>query len=105
MRIMITGGNGQLGSEWVYYLNKQGVEFIALPSSDLDITDHSDVRRVLNNLRPDLIINCAAYTKVDRAEEEREKAFAVNAEGVKNLADYCAEHKIKTGSFFYRLCI
>jgi dTDP-4-dehydrorhamnose reductase len=96
---MITGGNGQLGSEWVYYLNKQGVEFIALPSSDLDITDHSDVRRVLNNLRPDLIINCAAYTKVDQAEDEREKAFAVNADGVKNLADYCAEHKIKLVHF------
>ena len=95
MRILITGGNGQLGSECVYFLNKQGVEFIALPSSDLDITDHADVRRVLNNLRPDLLINCAAYTKVDQAEDEKEKAFAVNADGVKNLADYCAEHKIK----------
>lgn len=95
MRIMITGGNGQLGREWVYFLNKQGVEFIALPSSDLDVTDHADVRRVLINLRPDLIINCAAYTKVDQAEDEKEKAFAVNADGVKNLADYCAEHKIK----------
>lgn len=99
MRIMITGGNGQLGSEWVYFLNKQGVEFIALPSSDLDITDHMDVRRVLNNLKPDLIINCAAYTNVDQAEDEKEKAFAVNADGLKNLADYCVEHQIKLVHF------
>lgn len=95
MRILVTGGNGQLGSEWVYFLNKQAVEFIALPSSDFDLTDHPDARRVLGNLKPDLIINCAAYTKVDQAEEEREKAFAVNADGVKNLADYCAEKNIK----------
>ncbi|MEX0723629.1 MAG: dTDP-4-dehydrorhamnose reductase [Gracilimonas sp.] len=95
MRILVTGGNGQLGSEWVRFLNRQEVEFIALPSSDFDLTDHSDTRRVLGNLKPGIIINCAAYTKVDQAEEEKEKAFAVNAYGVKNLADYCASNKIK----------
>ncbi|HET8865350.1 MAG TPA: dTDP-4-dehydrorhamnose reductase [Gracilimonas sp.] len=99
MRILITGGNGQLGNQWVNYLNKQGVEFISLPSSDLDITDHEDVRRVLNNLKPNHIINCAAYTNVDNAETEKEKAFAVNAYGVKNLADYCASKGIKLVHF------
>lgn len=99
MRILITGGNGQLGNQWVNYLNKQGVEFISLPSSDLDITDHEDVRRVLNNLKPNHIINCAAYTNVDNAEAEKEKAFAVNAYGVKNLADYCASKGIKLVHF------
>ncbi len=99
MRILITGGNGQLGTEWVEYLNRKGVEFIALPSSDFDLTDHPDCRRVMNNLKPDLIINCAAYTKVDQAEEEREKAFAVNGEGVRNLAEYCAAHNIKLVHF------
>lgn len=95
MRILITGGNGQLGTEWVEYLNRKGVEFIALPSSDFNLTDHSDCRRVMGNLKPDLIINCAAYTKVDQAEEERNKAFAVNGEGVRNIADYCADQQIK----------
>ena len=99
MRILVTGGNGQLGSEWVSYLNRQEVEFIALPSSDFDLTDHADTRRVMGNLKPDLIINCAAYTKVDQAEEEPEKAFAVNSEGVKNLADYCASNNIKLVHF------
>lgn len=95
MRVLVTGGNGQLGSEWVRYLNRQEVEFIALPSSDFDLTDHEDTRRVMRNLNPDLIINCAAFTKVDLAEEKRDMAFAVNSEGVKNLADYCASKAIK----------
>lgn len=99
MRILITGGSGQLGQEWVGYLNRKEVEFISLPSADLDITDHEDTNRVLSNLRPDLIINCAAYTKVDQAEDEPEEAHKVNGEAVKNLAEYCAERKIKLVHF------
>ncbi|MBO6586105.1 MAG: dTDP-4-dehydrorhamnose reductase [Gracilimonas sp.] len=99
MRILITGGSGQLGREWVDYLNRKEVEFISLPSADLDITDHDDTNRVLSNLRPDLIINCAAYTKVDQAEDEPEKAHQVNREAVKNLADYCAKKNIKLVHF------
>lgn len=99
MRVLITGVNGQLGSEWVDFLNRQEVEFIALPSSDFDLTDHQDSRRVMNNLKPDLIINCAAYTDVDKAEEEPEQAFAINGEGVRNLANYCAEQHIRLVHF------
>ncbi|WP_421774894.1 dTDP-4-dehydrorhamnose reductase [Gracilimonas sp.] len=99
MRILITGGSGQLGQEWVGYLNRKEVEFISLPSADLDITDHADTNRVLSNLRPDLIINCAAYTKVDQAEDEPEKAHQVNGEAVANLAQYCAEKNIKLVHF------
>ena len=95
MRILITGGNGQLGREWVEYLNRKEVEFISLPSADLDITDHADTNRVLKNLRPNLIINCAAYTKVDQAEDEQEKALAVNGKAVQNLAEYCASQNVK----------
>lgn len=99
MRILITGGNGQLGREWVQFLNKKEVEFISLPSSDLDVTDHPDTNRVLKNLKPNLIINCAAYTKVDQAEEERELAFKVNSEAVGNLADYCSSNNVKLVHF------
>lgn len=99
MRILVTGGTGQLGSEWVDYLNREGVEFIALPSSDFDVTDHADTRRVMNNLKPDVIINCAAYTKVDQAEDEPELAYAINRDGVKNLADYCASRNMKLVHF------
>lgn len=99
MRILVTGGTGQLGSEWVRFLNKKEVEFISLPRSDFDLTDHQDVRRVLHNLNPDYIINCAAYTNVDEAENNKEKAFAVNFEGVKNLASYCTEQEVKLIEF------
>ncbi|MDR9417516.1 dTDP-4-dehydrorhamnose reductase [Gracilimonas sp.] len=99
MRILVTGGTGQLGSEWVRFLNKKEVEFISLPPSDFDLTDHQDVRRVLNNLKPGYIINCAAYTNVDQAEVEKEEAFAVNYEGVQNLANYSAESGVKLIEF------
>ncbi len=99
MRILITGGSGQLGQEWVGYLNRKEVEFISLPSADLDITDHDDTNRVLSNLRPDLIINCAAYTKVDQAEDEKETAHQVNGKAVANLAQYCAKKNIKLVHF------
>lgn len=99
MRILIAGGNGQLGTEWVQFLNKQAVEFIALPSADFDLTDHEAARHVIQNLKPSIIVNCAAYTQVDQAEEESDFAHAVNADGVKNLAYYCAEHNIKLVHF------
>lgn len=99
MRILITGGSGQLGNEWVRFLNKQSVEFIALSSDDLDITDHQDVRRVVGNLKPNRIINCAAYTKVDQAEDEKDKAFEINGKAVRNLAHLCAEQRIKLMHF------
>ena len=99
MRVLVAGGSGQLGREWVDYLNRKEVEFISLPSADLDITDHEDTHRVLNNLRPDIIINCAAYTQVDEAEVETEIAYLVNAEAVENLAAHCASNNIKLVHF------
>lgn len=85
MKILLTGANGQLGQ----HLRRQvpaGVELIALSSQDLDITDESSVQSAVSRHAPDAIINAAAYTQVDKAESERERAFAVNADGVANLA-------------------
>lgn len=86
MDIVITGANGQLGSE----LNRQlGNEAIRLSRQDLDITSGADVRRVLRELRPEVVINAAAYTQVDRAEEETETCRKVNVEAVDHLAREC----------------
>ena len=87
-KILITGANGQLGNcfrrlEDDYSLN---YEFIFASSSDLDITDESSVESYFENIKPDFCINAAAYTAVDLAESEEEKAYAVNAYGVENLA-------------------
>lgn len=95
MKYLVTGANGQLGSEWVRFLKSEGSTFKAYGSRQMDITDPERVDKVLRAIRPDVVINCAAYTKVDEAEDEKEKAFLVNRTGVQNLAEYCSESGCK----------
>jgi dTDP-4-dehydrorhamnose reductase len=85
MKILICGASGQLGSDCAQVL-QQVHEVFALSSKELDITDSSDVDRIIGNFTPEIILNCAAYTKVDACETERELAWKVNVEGPKNLA-------------------
>ncbi len=90
MRVVILGGKGQLGFD-LMRTAPEGFEVIPLGRKDLDITDREQVFEKLKGLKPDFVINSAAYVKVDAAEDETEQAFAVNAAGVKNVVDYCAE--------------
>ena len=92
-KILVVGANGQLGKclrtiaadyEWSF-------NFTFLASEDLDITNSSAVLTVLEDENPDFCINAAAYTAVDLAEKESERAFAVNAQGPGNLAEACRE--------------
>jgi len=86
MKIAITGAGGQLGGE----LCRQLVESaVALTRPALDITDRRCVLDVLGSIRPDAVINAAAYTAVDQAESERELCRAVNAEGVAHIVEAC----------------
>lgn len=85
MKILITGSNGQLGTDAVAVLGGAH-ELLALGRLDLDITDEAGVERVAGNFRPACILNCAAYTRVDDCEGQRELAFAVNVSGPRNLA-------------------
>ena len=91
MKFLVTGAGGQLGREWVDFLKNQKVPFSYYSSVDLDITDIQHVKTVINREKPDILINCAAYTKVDEAEANRDKAFLVNETGVKNLTESCME--------------
>ena len=85
MKVLITGANGQLG--WELQRNiPAGWQAIALGHAELDISDSAAVSAVLRKHQPGLIINAAAYTAVDRAESEGEKAFAVNGNGAANVA-------------------
>ncbi len=86
MKALITGAGGQLGSALASGAPKD-CEVVALTRAELDIADGAAVAEVLASLRPDLILNAAAYTAVDRAESEPETAFAINSEGPRHIAE------------------
>ncbi len=85
MKILITGSNGMLGHDLIEVL-KNSHELILTTSKTLDITDEQHVLDFIGQLKPDVVINAAAYTDVDGCEQNQELAYAVNGEGVKNLA-------------------
>ena len=90
MRVLVTGGSGQVGSALLESASPKAR--VQAPSSrELDISDASTVRSALETWRPDVVINAAAYTAVERAEDETELAMAVNGLGAGNLAAACAE--------------
>ncbi len=86
MKFLITGGEGQLGRCLVDCLRKTDHEFVALGKGELDITDAQAVMAAVEDYRPDVIINAAAYTAVDRAETEPELAWRINDAAVGYLA-------------------
>lgn len=90
MKILVTGESGQLGYDVCLELQRRSVAHKGLSSKELDIRDAAAVQRMLEEYRPDGVIHCAAYTRVDRAEEEPEVCFAVNALGARNIARACA---------------
>ena len=89
LSILITGAEGQLGSE-LRRTAPSAMAVHALESTDLDITDKSAVDEAFTRLKPDVLINAAAYTAVDHAENETEKAYAVNERGTEILATAAA---------------
>jgi dTDP-4-dehydrorhamnose reductase len=94
LKVLITGAGGQLGRELQASAPAE-VELHALDRARLDITRAEKVEEIVGELRPDLVINAAAYTAVDRAEEERDQAFAVNADGARCLAAATARRRAR----------
>ena len=88
MRVAVTGKGGQLATE-LGALKGLDQNWIFLSEQDLDIANKSSVSSYFESKTFDVVINCAAYTAVDKAEDEKELAFKVNAEGTKNLLDAC----------------
>jgi len=87
LQIIVTGANGQLGMEFKDLSKSSDHDFTFLSNSDLDISSRSQVIDYFKDHKVDVILNCAAYTKVDLAETEKTKAYDVNANGVKNLLE------------------
>lgn len=87
-KIIVTGANGQLGSELKSIVGSENHTYLFIDIAELDLTVTNDVLSFLDEQKPDIIINCAAYTAVDKAEEEKEKAFILNAGVPEILAEY-----------------
>lgn len=90
-RIAILGANGQIGSALVSQL---GDCAIPLTRAEADLSKPDSLAAVLDRIKPDAVINAAAYTTVDKAEEERDLAFAINAESPARLAEWCAMYNV-----------
>jgi len=94
IKVLVTAKNGQLGWE----LNRSkpsNIETLFCDSSELDITLQDDVLRLVNDFKPNIVVNAAAYTSVDKAESDSEACYAVNESGVKNLAIACKKIQSK----------
>ncbi|HKA91995.1 MAG TPA: dTDP-4-dehydrorhamnose reductase [Haliangiales bacterium] len=95
MKFLVTGGDGQVGRALARRGAALGHAVVAVGRSALDVTDRGAVDRTIASWNGDAVINAAAYTAVDRAETERERAFAANRDGAANLAAACARRGLK----------
>ena len=90
MVVLVTGANGQLGQAIQSVVgNYPSIDFVFCSSSELNITDKNNCETIFEKYKPQFCINAAAYTAVDKAESEQEKAYAINVTGAQNLAAVC----------------
>jgi dTDP-4-dehydrorhamnose reductase len=87
---LITGAGGQLGREFCDYFSESQISYKAFESAELDITDRDAIELALNNFKPKVLLNCAAYTKVDQAEDDKVLCYKINDIAVQHLANACA---------------
>lgn len=95
MKVLVTGVNGQLGYDVVKELEGRGHVAVGVDLAEMDITDSEQVGRVINEVRPEAVIHCAAWTAVDKAEQYPEKVYEVNALGAKYIAEQCRDINAK----------
>lgn len=95
MRVLVTGATGQLGHDVVRVLSSRGHTVWGVGSKELDITDQAAVCAFVSRYSPDWVVHCAAYTAVDRAEEEQAACYRVNVQGTANVAESCRANGAK----------
>lgn len=92
--VLVTGATGQLGSDIVKELNSRGIHNIGIGSADLDITDDEAVFNFFNSYKFSYVIHCAAYTKVDMAEDDKDTNYSINVHGTSNIVAQCYKYNI-----------
>lgn len=95
MKVLVTGANGQLGYDVVKELQKQNIECCGATRQDFDIVDFEDTEKFIRNYMPDAVIHCAAYTAVDKAEDEQGLCYLVNASATESIAEICRKINAK----------
>lgn len=94
MKYLISGRDGQLARAFITELEKNSIVYFAPSEEDFDITNETKIHKVIDNCRPDVLVNCAAYNLVDESEKHYEKALAVNASGPELLSGISEKHGI-----------
>jgi len=96
MKLIVTGVRGQLGFDVLRELKDRNYyDVLGIGSEELDITDNQSVKEFMKNEKPDVIIHCAAYTSVDKAEDNQEQCYDVNVNGTKYLVDAAKTYNAK----------
>lgn len=91
LKVLVTGADGQLGYDIVKRLDELEIDVIGTKRVDFDLTNKDQIRDFIKDMKFDIIIHCAAYTAVDKAEDEKELCYAVNVEGTRNIAEVAKE--------------
>lgn len=89
IRVLVTGANGQLGHDVVKRLEELEIEAVGVDKEDFDLSDKAQTHDFILSAKPDVVVHCAAYTAVDRAEEDQKICYAVNSEGTRSIAEAC----------------
>lgn len=95
MKVLVTGANGQLGYDVVKELQKQNIECYGAIRKDFDLVDFEATEKFIISYMPDVVIHCAAYTAVDKAEDEQGLCYLVNASATENIARICKKINAK----------
>lgn len=93
-RILLTGARGMFGSDAAALFSLRGFEVATRDLPELDITDPVSLRKCFEDAKPDIVVNAAAFTDVDGAEERKEEALEVNGRAVEHIASACAKEKV-----------
>ena len=94
MTWLVLGANGQLGQELINLLKTRNIEAIGTDQKEIDFTKPNEIAEKLKKFNPSHIVNCGAYTQVDKAEEEPEMANLINAQAVGVIAKFASEGQI-----------